>query len=60
MDWARTIRNETTRTGEISQVYRQWKRKDPKAAEAALNASGLPPQSIRQITQHQAQPGPVP
>lgn len=49
MEWARSVQNETGRADTISQVYRQWKTKDPTAADAALNASGLPPEKLEQI-----------
>ena len=51
MEWARSVQNETGRADTISQVYRQWKAKDTAAADAALNASGLPPDKVQQIRQ---------
>lgn len=51
MDWARSVQDEKGREGSISQVYLQWRKKDPKAADTALNAAGLPPEKLQQIRQ---------
>ncbi len=56
MDWARSVQNEKQRTQSIASVYGTWRAKDPAAANAALRATGLPPETINQLVQKPPQP----
>ena len=49
MDWARSVQDENQRTESVGQVYQMWRGKDPKAADAALTGSGLPPEKLKAI-----------
>lgn len=49
MDWARSVQDETQRAHSVGQVYQMWRGKDPKAAETALAASGLPADKLQEI-----------
>jgi hypothetical protein len=46
MDWAKSVVNEDQRNSSVQQVYSQWRAKDANAADAALNASGIPADKI--------------
>ena len=46
MEWAKSVSNEQQRTSSVMSVYRHWQKRNPEAAEAALNASGLPADQI--------------
>lgn len=54
MEWAKTISDENRRFGSIQMVYMQWAKKDPAAAEAALDAAGLPAERLQSIRQSAA------
>ena len=54
MDWARSVQDETQRAHSVGQVYQMWRGKDPKAAETALAASGLPADKLQEIQAIQA------
>jgi hypothetical protein len=49
MDWARSVQDEKRRAESVTSVYQMWRVKDPTAAEAALAATGLPPDQVKQI-----------
>ena len=46
MDWAKSVTKPDLREQSIGHVYTAWKGRDPNAAEAALNSSGLTPEAI--------------
>ncbi len=46
MEWAKTVTDENQRSAAITSVYTQWKAKNADAANAALDASGLPADRI--------------
>ena len=56
MDWARSIQDVEQRAQSIGQVFNTWRARDAAAATAALNASGLPPDKVKEIMQ-QGPPG---
>lgn len=49
MDWAKSVTDDEQRTSSVRQVYSQWKSKDSKAANAALDAAGLSAEQIEKI-----------
>ena len=49
MDWAKSIVNEDQRKQSVQQAYANWHKRDASAAEAALDASGLPAEKISSI-----------
>lgn len=53
MDWARSVQNEKQRTESVGQIYLQWHAKDAAAADAALGASGLPLDKVKQLREAQ-------
>ena len=46
MDWAKSVTKPELREQSIGHVYMAWKGRDPNAAEAALNSSGLSAEAI--------------
>jgi hypothetical protein len=54
MDWARSVQDQDQRFQAVGQVYQTWRAKDAAAANAALAASGLPPDKLKEI--HAMQP----
>jgi hypothetical protein len=46
MDWAKSVVNEDQRNSSVQQIYSQWRAKDAAAADAALDASGIPAEKI--------------
>ena len=55
MDWARSVQDESQRAQSIGQVYQMWRARDSAAANAALAASGLPPDKLKEIQDMAAQ-----
>ena len=53
MDWARSVQDQDQRTQSVGQVYQMWRGKDPKAADAALGAAGLPPDKLKELREAQ-------
>lgn len=49
--WAETITDDKMREGSLVNVYKQWHRRDPQAAEASLNGSGLSKEQILKVLQ---------
>ena len=49
MDWAKSVQKDDQREQSVGQVFQQWRTKDPAAATAALDASGLPADKIKQL-----------
>lgn len=49
MDWAKSITKPESRDLSVQQVYQVWKPRDAKAADAALDSSGLAPETIDNI-----------
>lgn len=49
MDWAKSVQNEDQRGESISQIFLTWRIRDAAAAEAALDASGLPAEKVKQL-----------
>ncbi|MEO6741081.1 MAG: hypothetical protein ABIP20_12570, partial [Chthoniobacteraceae bacterium] len=48
-DWARSVQDEQQRTASITQIYQVWRNRDSKAADAALNTSGLSADLVQQL-----------
>ena len=57
MDWAKSVQNADQRVESIEQVFNNWRGKDPAAATATLNASGLPPEKVKQFMESQPPQG---
>jgi hypothetical protein len=53
MEWAGTIANEEMRQDTVVEVAQDWYRSDKAAAEAWIASSGLPEESVQQITEQQ-------
>jgi hypothetical protein len=53
MEWAGTIANEEQRQDTVVEVAQDWYRSDKAAAEAWISTSGLPEESVKQITEQQ-------
>jgi hypothetical protein len=51
MDWAKSVTNEDQRNSSVQQIYQTWRKRDEKAAEAALEASGIAPEKIASFRQ---------
>ena len=49
MQWAKEITDEGMRKSAISNVYMQWRQRDPEAADAALPESGLSPEDVEAL-----------
>ena len=49
MDWAKSVTKPELREQSIGHVYTAWKGRDPNAAEAALNGSGLSTAAIENV-----------
>lgn len=49
MDWAKSVTDDEQRANSVQQVYSQWKNKDAKAANAALDAAGLSAERVDKI-----------
>jgi hypothetical protein len=47
--WAGTITDDKMREGSLVNVYKQWYRRDPGAAEASLNQSGLSEEQLHKV-----------
>ncbi|MEZ5324164.1 MAG: hypothetical protein R3F19_03780 [Verrucomicrobiales bacterium] len=47
--WAGTITDDKMREGSLVNVYKQWYRRDPGAAEASLNQSGLSEEQLQKV-----------
>jgi len=56
MAWAQTVTDDTQRSHTVEQVYNTWKKKDPAAATAALEGSGLPPDRLNALRTGTATP----
>jgi hypothetical protein len=52
MEWAKTVEDETQRVHAVQQVYWQWKVKGAKAADSALDQSGLTGEQIEKLRKH--------
>lgn len=46
MDWAKSVVKEGDREASVQQIYSVWHQRNAAAADAALDASGLPPEKI--------------
>ena len=57
MEWAGTIANEEMRQDTVVEVAQDWYRSDKAAAEAWIASSGLPEESVQQITEQQRDRG---
>ncbi len=49
LDWARSVQDEQQRAASITQIYQVWRNRDSKAADAALNTSGLSADLVQQL-----------
>ena len=49
MDWAKSVTKPELREQSIGHVYTAWKGRDPKAADAALDGSGLSAEAIDNV-----------
>ena len=49
MDWARSVQDQDQRLQSIAQIYQVWRAKDAAAANAALAASGLTADKLKEI-----------
>jgi hypothetical protein len=58
MDWAKSVQGEVQRGRAVEHIFQQWRVKDPTAAEAALDAAGLPPEKVQQLKE--SRPGEKP
>lgn len=51
VSWAETITNQQMREGSLVNIYKNWRMRDPAAAETAVRNSGLSEQQIEQAMQ---------
>ncbi len=49
MDWAKSVQNPEQRSQSVEQIYQQWRGKDLAAANAALDATDLPAEKIKEL-----------
>ena len=49
IQWSETIDDPTMRVQSLTNVYAQWRHRDPTAAETAIRASGLPEARIQAL-----------
>jgi hypothetical protein len=59
MVWAATITEPDARVSATSVAYRAWQKKDPAAAEQALNSSGLTTEQMETVRKGASPASPV-
>jgi hypothetical protein len=49
LTWAGTITDNKMRDGSLVNIYKQWRRRDPQAADASLGGSGLSEEQLQKV-----------